>query len=184
MTPPVCWWMLSVGQYEVVGGVSMIRERRHEDLDRLCEILEDLELPPSITAGAGHRQWLEDHDAERSWVFDKAPVRVTPTKNVVGHVQILGCARRSAAGPLVEYAQRAASELLMVDKLFVGPDAHAHGIARYLLKESVRFIQDQGKLPVVDLHEFGLLSTSFYQRYGFAAVPCRNAGTTPMIYTA
>jgi hypothetical protein len=29
-----------------------------------------------------------------------------------------------------------------------------------------------------------LLSTSFYQRYGFAAVPCRNAGTTPMIYTA
>ncbi len=41
-----------------------------------------------VLAGRQPRSWLQDADAERSWVFDQAPVTVAPTRNVVGHVQI------------------------------------------------------------------------------------------------
>ncbi len=108
-----------------------------------------------------------------------APVRVAPTKNVVGHVQIY----RPAEDHLAEYTKRPATELLAIGKLFVRPDTHEYGIGRYLLKESVKYIRGRGKLPVLDLHRNGFLSKEFCEKFGFEEVPSANPGVAPMIYT-
>lgn len=161
----------------------MIRERREEDLDRLCAILATMGFPPSVFAGMGFEEWLDEHDAERSWVFDMAPVTVAPTKNVVGHVQVYRLPENPATSDLLEYTEKPASDLLAIGKLFVRPDTYEHGIGRYLLKESVRYVQGRGKLPVLDLRGSGFLSTQFYEKLGFGEVPSGDRAVTPMVYT-
>ena len=108
----------------------MIRERREEDLDRLCAILKTLEQSSGFLAGKDLKEWLQEHDAEQSWVFDMAPVSVAPTKNVVGHVEIHSPTKDASTALLVEYTKRPASSLLAIGKLFVRPKTYEYGISR------------------------------------------------------
>ena len=161
----------------------MIRERREEDLDRLCAILEAPDYFSGLLSGKDPKEWLQDRDAEQSWVYDMAPVSVAPTKNVVGHVQIYSPTKDASTSLLVEYAGRPASSLLAIGKLFVRPNTYEYGIARYLLKESVNYIQGQGKLPVLDAHGSRFPANGFCEKLGFEEVPSENPGMAPMIYT-
>lgn len=162
----------------------MIRERRVEDLDRLCAVLESMDEAAHLLTGKGPREWLEEYDAELSWVFDMAPVRVTPTKNVVGHVQVHGLDERDPSMPYwVDHARRPPGDLLAIGKLFVRPDTHQHGIGRFLLKESVRYVQNQGKVPVLDRLRNGPFPVDFYERRGFEEIPTGDPRIAPMIHT-
>lgn len=169
-------------RYFYGGFRKMIRERREDDLDRLCAILETMKYPSSLLSGKDLKEWLKEHDAEQSWVFDMAPVRVAPTKNVVGHVQIYSPTKDSSTPYWVKYTKKPAGNLLAIGKLFVRPNTHEYGIGRYLLKESINYIQGQGKLPVLDLHGNGFLSKGFYEKFGFEEIPSGNPGVAPMIY--
>ena len=160
----------------------MIRERRPEDLDRLCAIVA-LELPASAISGRDPRAWLEMDDADQSWVYDMAPVHVAPTKNVVGHVQIYRPTEASSTPGLAECVQQPVSDLLAIGRLVVKPQAHDYGIARHLLKESRRYIQRQGKTAVLDLHASGYLTKDFCEKYGFVELPSDDPALAPMIYT-
>lgn len=130
------------------------------------------------------KTWLQEHDAEQSWVFDMAPVSVAPTKNVVGHVQICGPTDDSSVLHLGECARQPASDLLAIERLFVGPQRHAHGVTRYLLKESVKYIRRRGKTPVLDVHGNGSLSKELCQKLGFEEIPAGSPCIAPMIYSS
>lgn len=161
----------------------MIRERREEDIERLCAILEAMRHPSSLPSGKGVETWLREYDAELSWVFDMAPVRVAPTKNVVGHVQIYRPTEGASTTRCVEYTKRPADNLLAIGKLFVKPDTHEYGIGRYLLKECVEYIRGRGKLPVLDLYENEFPAEGFCEKFGFEEIPSADPGITLMIYT-
>lgn len=161
----------------------MIRERRPEDLDRLCAIVSALELPADVMSGRDPRAWLEMDAAERSWVYDMAPVHVAPTKNVVGHVQIYRPTSASSTPGLAECARQPVSELLAIGRFLIKPQTHDYGIARHLLKESRTYIQRQGKSAVLDLHANGYLTKKFCEKYGFAELRSEDPAVAPMIYT-
>lgn len=148
----------------------MIRDRRPEDLDRLSEVLAELAERAEVLPQHLQRAWLESTDAECSWVFDQAPVVVTPTRNIVGHVQF-------RPAPDTDWAREAAAQLgedhaalMMIGRLFVKPSKHDHGIARYLLKESVKHVQGQGSTPLLDPDDPVLIPSSLPARLGFAPV--------------
>lgn len=145
----------------------MIRERRAEDLDRLCEVVAAAGL--GVPDAASARRWLLEVDAERSWVFDQAPVSVAPTRNVVGHVQ-----HYRPASPVARELSAAtgtpADDLVAVGRLVVGRVAHAHGIARYLMRESVSSIRARGSTPVLDLRACDHHGEDLAARLGFQAV--------------
>jgi len=159
----------------------MIRERRDEDLDRLGQILQALGHPSSGWSAAALRGWLTEHRAEQSWVFDQAPVTVAPTKNVVSHLEIYR--PDPAVSSLLGERQRPGEELLAVGKLFVRPQAHEYGIARYLLKEAVRHIRSQDKLPVAILEE-NAVPLAFFEKFGFEQMPSAGADATLLVHTA
>lgn len=163
----------------------MIRERRAEDLDRLCAVLETMQFPASVLSGKGCSEWLAEHDAEQSWVFDMAPVTVAPTKNVIGHVQIYRAAEGDSTSTInvVECTRKPAEDLLIIGKLFVRPGSHESGFASYLLKESVKYIQGHGKIPVLDAHGYAFLSKAFCGRFGFEEIPSGDCGVTLLIHT-
>lgn len=161
----------------------MIRERRPDDLDRLCAIVAALEIPADVMSGRDPRVWLERDAAERSWVYDMAPVHVAPTRNVVGHVQIYRPTGESSTPGLAECARRPVSDLLAIGGFLVKPQAHAYGIARHLLKESRTYIQRQGKCAVLDLHANGYLTKQFCERYGFVELRSEDPTVAPMMYT-
>ena len=161
----------------------MIRERRDEDLDRLCAILEAMDPASSPLSGRRPRDWLQEHDAERSWVFDMAPVRVAPTRNVVAHVQIYRPGDAVPTARLVERAGAPVGGLLAIGKLFVRPDTYEDGIGRFLVRESVGYIRAQGKLPVLDLHENRFFPRSFFEKVGFEEAVPDDPGVASMIYT-
>lgn len=153
-----------------------------EDLAPLCAILARLGPPEAVISGRDPREWLEKDVAEQVRVYDMAPVHVAPTKNVVGHLQIYSPTGASPTPSLPECADQPASELLAVGKLFVKPQAHDYGVARHLLKEARRYIQAQGKTPVLDLHANVYLTAAFCGKYGFAGLRSENPTVTPMIY--
>lgn len=161
----------------------MIRERRPEDLDRLCAIVEALELPANVMSGRDTRAWLEMDASEQSWVYDMAPAHVAPTKNVVGHVRIYRPTEASSTPGLAECAREPVSELLAIGRLLVKPQTCDHGIARHLLKESRAYIQRQGKTAVLDLQANVYLTREFCERYGFVELPSTDPAVAPMIYT-
>lgn len=161
----------------------MIRERRAEDLDRLCAIMAAVGCPASVTSGRDWRAWLEMDAPEQSWVYDMAPVHVAPTKNVVGHVQIYRPTGASVTPGLAECARQPVSDLLSIGRLLVKPQAHDYGIARHLLKESRTYIQGQGKTAVLDLRANGYLTKEFCEKHGFAELPSGDPAVAPMIYT-
>ncbi|WP_029113756.1 GNAT family N-acetyltransferase [Mycobacterium sp. URHB0044] len=160
----------------------MIRERRPEDLDRLCAVLQAIEPESPLLSGLDLKGWLEEHDAERSWVFDMAPVSVAPTKNVVGHVQIIRPAKDSPVARSLANTHATPDNSLAIVKLFVKPNGYEYGIGRYLLKESIKYIQGQGKIPVLDVHGNAFLSKEFYAKYGFEEVPSADPAVAPMIF--
>jgi predicted N-acetyltransferase YhbS len=104
-----------------------------------------------------------------------APVRVAPTKNVVAHVQIF-----RPSPHLVEQTQLPESDVLAIGKLFVRPHTYEYGIGRYLVRESIRYIRHEGKIPILDTDR--LLSTGFFERLGFQAMGSADGGLSPMIY--
>lgn len=106
-----------------------------------------------------------------------------PTKNVVGHVQIYYPTEDLVTRYLVEYTKHPASDLLAVGRLFVKPDTYEYGIGRYLLKQSVNYIQGQGKIPVLDRHDSLFASPAFCEKFGFDEVPSGRPDVAPMIYT-
>lgn len=161
----------------------MIRERREKDFDRLCAILKTMRYPSSFLSEDDLKAWLKEHDAEQSWVFDMAPVRVAPTKNVVGHVQIYSPTKDSSTPYWVEYTKMPASNLLAIGRLFVRPNTHEYGIGRHLLKESISYIEAQDKLPVLNLQGNGFFAKRFYEKFGFEEIPSDNPGVVAMIYT-
>lgn len=160
----------------------MIRDRREQDLDRLYAILMDMKYPSGSLSADRLTRWLDEDDAEKSWVFDMAPVSVAPTKNVVGHVQIYCPDEDSSTPYLVEYTHRPARDLLAIGKLFVRPEAHDYGFGRYLLKESINYIQGQGKLPVLDRHRSRFPAQGFCEKFGFEGIPSADPDVAPMTY--
>jgi GNAT superfamily N-acetyltransferase len=160
----------------------MIRARREEDLDRLCAVLETLTHPAGFPPRTDFGEWLTEHDAEQSWVFDMAPVRVAPTRNVVGHVQVYRPTKEAVATYLVEHTRKPAGDLLAIGKLFVRPDTHESGIGRYLLKTCVDYIRGQGRLAVLDVQQNWFPFEGFFERHGFAPIPSDDPGAAPMVY--
>ncbi len=149
----------------------MIRDRRDEDLDRLCAILTAMGHPRHGLSTDDLRGWLVGQESELSWVFDQAPVTVAPTKNVIGHAQIY----RPSAEPLVHALEGTpgltASGTLVIGRLFVRPDRHAAGVARFLLREAVRHIDAQQKQAVLELTRDAHLPWEVCARLGFVEVP-------------
>lgn len=161
----------------------MIRDRRPEDLDRLCAVLTSSELSPTVMAGRDVRAWLLTDTCEQSWVYDMAPAHVVPTTNVVGHVQIYRPTETSSTPTLSQCARQPVGELLAIGRLFVRPQPHDYGIARHLLNEARTYIQRQGKTAVLDLHANGYLTKGFCEKYGFTDLPSEVPGVAPMVYT-
>lgn len=147
----------------------MIRERRDQDLDRLAAVLLEMADGPHVLAGRSPLAWLTEVDAEVSWVFDQAPVSVAPTRNVVGHVQVY---RPPADVPWADEVAAAADvgreDLLVIGRFFVRPMKHDQGIARYLLKESVRRIAARGSVAVLDPDGLELVPSVVRRRIGFS----------------
>ena len=110
-----------------------------------------------------------DADADFSWVFDQAPVRVTPTRNGIGHVQV-----RPPSGPdleswpAAEPAERA-ERARVIGRLFVRPHAHASNEGRFLLTRAVHEIRGRGRGAFVDPAESGF-PEPFLLRHGFVPV--------------
>lgn len=161
----------------------MIRERCSQGLDRLCAIVAGLVCPGSSMLGGDPRAWLEMDAAEQSWVYDMAPVHVTPTKNVVGHVQICRPTGTSSTPGLAERTRRPVSELLAIGRFLVEPQTHDYGIARHLLTESRTYVERQGKTPVLDLRANTYLTKEFCEKYGFVALSSDSPDVAPMIFT-
>ena len=157
----------------------MIRARREQDLDRLCATLQALGHPSSGWSAAALRGWLTEHRTEQSWVFDQAPVTVAPTSNVVGHVEIFVPVAASSLAAGCPWPLR---DVLAIGKLFVQPQSHQHGIARYLLKEAVRYIRGQDKQPVADLAS-SAVAQAFFEKYGFEQVPTADPGLTLLAHS-
>ncbi|XAS75748.1 GNAT family N-acetyltransferase [Dermatophilaceae bacterium Sec6.4] len=162
----------------------MIRERRPQDLDRLCEIAATLDIRPSSMSGKDPKAWLETDAVELSWVYDMAPVHVAPTQNLVGHVQIYRPTEASSTPGLAACAQQPAGELLAIGRFLVKPQAHDYGIARHLLKQARMYIQRQGKTAVLDLNANGYLTAAFCKKYGFVEIPSTDPAVAPMIYAS
>ena len=121
----------------------MIRDRRPEDLDHLVR----------SAAGELSLAWLEDVDAEASWVFDQAPVSAAPTRRVIGHVQV----HRSTAAHV--------GEALVIGRMYVTPGPHRVGVARFLLREALAYVDAAGTSPVVDATVVGLVPSSTLARH-------------------
>ena len=111
---------------------------------------------------------MGEPDAE-TWVFDMAPVHVTPTRNVVAQVQIQPVHASSTMAAQVELAGIEPSGVLAIARSVVVPRDHAHGFARHLLQHAVRRIEERGAVPLVDPAHNALGGTEFYSRYGFTA---------------
>jgi ribosomal protein S18 acetylase RimI-like enzyme len=161
----------------------MIRDRRAEDLDRLCDVLGELNDHVAVLAGRRPRDWLQEVDAERSWVFDQAPVHVAPTRNVVGHVQIYHPPDSPWVRDVVAQINGRPGDLLVIGRLFVKPVRHDYGIARYLLKESVKLIETRGRVPVVSPDDLAFVPPALCAKLGFQELRTRDGALGALIRT-
>lgn len=137
----------------------MIRDRLPRDLGPLVDVLRLLEHPGPGWSDARRRSWLTAGPPDVAWVFDQAPVSVTPTDNVAGQVRLRRPARTSSG-----------DDPWLLDQLVVRPGDHEVGIARFLLREAVRHVTDRDGRLVVDVDSCRLSSTdpmSLLERRGF-----------------
>ncbi|GGF33804.1 hypothetical protein GCM10011519_04090 [Marmoricola endophyticus] len=139
----------------------MIRERLERDVPLLVQVLEAIDETRTV-------DWLVG-PAERSWVFDQAPVTVAPTRNVIGHVQVCRADRLEAASGVVP-SRTGEDRCLVVGRLFVRPGAAAGNIARFLLRESVRFVHAQGCAAILEPWSREALPGGAAARSGFSEV--------------
>ncbi|MCR1780941.1 GNAT family N-acetyltransferase [Nocardioides carbamazepini] len=147
----------------------MIRDRREQDLDRLCEILAARDADDGVLAGRSPRAWLSQIDAEVSWVFDQAPVSVAPTRNVVGHLQVYRPPVEAAwTGEAATAAGVDVAGLLVIGRMFVKPMKHDHGVARYLLTEAVKLVKGRGSVAVLDPDGAALVPVALARRLGLS----------------
>ncbi|SDP97484.1 hypothetical protein SAMN04487905_1313 [Actinopolyspora xinjiangensis] len=161
----------------------MIRERSNEDLDRLCDLLGELDEHARVLGRWQPRDWLQEVDAERSWVFDQAPVSIAPTRNVVGHVQIYRPPQARWVRDVAAHTCRQVDELLVIGRLFVKPAKHDYGIARYLLKESVKYVETRESLPVLDPSDLALIPPSLCTKLGFTELHTEDHTPSPLART-
>ena len=149
----------------------MIRPRREEDVGRLVAVLTDLAPASAVLAGRDPRDWLEEHEGEVTWVYDMAPVRVAPTRNVVAHVQVHRLDPRLVTEQVLEEVGRPADELLAIGRLFVRRDTFEHGIGRHLLREATAYVHARGKVAVVAPEGRAFLPEALFRTRGFRALP-------------
>ncbi len=154
----------------------MIRDRRDQDLVHLCEVIGELDDEVGSFARLEPQQWLQEMDAEVSWVFDQAPVSAAPTRNVVGHVQIYEPPDVAWARGLAGQTGGQAQHLLVIGKLFVKPSKHAYNIARFLLRESVQYADRQRAAAVLDPGSRARIPSSLPAKLGFTKVPTGKGG--------
>lgn len=148
----------------------MIRERIPADLDRLDEVLAELAQRADIPAQHRWRAWLDSVNAECSWVFDQAPVTVVPTRNVVGHVQLRRAPDADWVREAIMHLGSDCTALMLIGRLFVKPSTHDQGIARYLLRESVKHVRALGAAPALDPADPVLISQTLVVKLGFEPV--------------
>lgn len=158
----------------------MIRERRNEDLDRLCDVLGELDEHARVLGRRPPREWLREVDAERCWVFDQAPVNVAPTRNVVGHVRTHPPPEARWVRDVAAQTCRRVDELLVIGRLFVKPAKHDYGIARYLLKESVKYVETRGSLPVLDPADLAFIPPALCAELGFGELRTEDDTPSPL----
>ncbi|MGB3186170.1 MAG: GNAT family N-acetyltransferase [Ornithinimicrobium sp.] len=154
----------------------MIRDRRDEDLVRLCEVMGELGNHLGSPASSERRRWLQEIDAEVSWVFDQAPVSAAPTKNVVGHVQIYRPPDLAWAREVAAQLDGQESRLLVIGRLLVKPSKHQHNIARFLLRECVKYVERQGAVGVLDPDSRPLVPSVIFSKVGFVQMTTREGG--------
>lgn len=140
---------------------------------RLCEIISELD---DTVESLEPLHWLQETDAEVSWVFDQAPVSAAPTRNVVGHVQIYEPPDVAWVRDLAAQLGGQAQPLLVIGRLFVKPSKHDDNIARFLLRESVRYVDQQGAVAVLDPGSRALVPSSLPAKLGFTEVPTCKGG--------
>lgn len=158
----------------------MIRDRLERDLAPLCSVLAELSWPSSASDDSTRRAWLLQVEAEQSWVFDAAPVTVTPTRNVQGQVQVF--APGECEQPLVAASGMDPEDLLVVGRLFVRPGRHSEGIRRFLLTEAVRRVDALGRSAVLDVAANPGLTQILCRKRGFEHLTATVVGLRPMIH--
>lgn len=158
----------------------MIRDRLDQDLAPLVRVLDELQWPSATCSAGDRRAWLVQPSAQIAWVFDAAPVSVTPTRNVQGHVQI-GTPGESEELFLAPTGVPA-GELLVIGRLFVRPGPYAEGIRRFLLTEAVRNVRTSGRAAVLDVAANPGLSENLCHRRGFRRLPTGGPGPALMIH--
>lgn len=125
--------------------------------------------------------WLQAVVAERSWVFDQAPVQVSPTRNVIGHVQVYPPPDATEIRDIVAQTGRRADDLLVIGRLYVKPVKHSYGIARYLLKESVKYIKTRERVPVFEPADLALVPPSLCSTLGFTQLRTDDGPPHPLV---
>ncbi|GAA5155927.1 hypothetical protein GCM10023340_42430 [Nocardioides marinquilinus] len=149
----------------------MIRDRREEDLDVLVRVLTDLTGGTGVVGGSSALSWLRRPGADVSWVFDQAPVSVTPTRNVVGHVQVRRPDDDAWAREVAGLVGRDVGDLRVVGRLFVKPVTHHVGIARHLLRQAVDRVESRGLVAAMHPDDRELVPPLLCERFGFTEVP-------------
>lgn len=162
----------------------MIRDRSSEDLDRLCEVLNQVSDHDRLLQGRSPWDWLQMPPVERAWVFDQAPISVTPTRNVIGQVLIYRPIDARWANDVAVHVDRQSGELRVIGRLFVEPSKHAHNIARYLLKESVKYVEACGHVAVLDPADLAFIPLVLPQRLGFTESRVDGGTTRALIRNA
>ena len=142
----------------------------------LCEVIGELGDEAGSFARLEPLQWLQEIDAEVSWVFDQAPVSAAPTRNVVGHAQIYGPPDVAWARDLAAQMGGQAQYLLVIGRFFVKPSKHDYNIARFLLRESVRYADRHAAAAVLDPESRALVPSSLPAKLGFTEVPTEEGG--------
>jgi hypothetical protein len=59
-------------------------------------------------------------------------------------------------------------DLLVIGRLFVKPAPHDYGIARYLLRESVKYVESHDSLPLFDPADLAFLPRGLSSTFGLS----------------
>jgi hypothetical protein len=71
----------------------------------------------------------------------------------------------------------------VIGRLFVKPVRHDYGIARYLLKESVKLIETRGRVPVMNPDDLAFLPPALCAKLGFQELRTSDSALGALIRT-